>query len=60
MAGVLNAEQYRLHLTVVWSLDAASNPSALCAHEVALNVPADDSVITIVHGYSMTPRAFSS
>ena len=51
MAGVLHAEGHRLHLMVVRSLDAASNPSALGAHEVALHVPTDRAIIAIVHGH---------
>jgi hypothetical protein len=49
MAGILHAEGHRLRLMAIRSLDAASNPSALGAHEIALNVPTDHAIIAIVH-----------
>jgi hypothetical protein len=60
VAGVLHAERHRLRQAVIRPLNAASNPSALSADEVAPNVAAGQVMSEIVHGYSTTPRALSA
>jgi hypothetical protein len=50
VAGVLHAECHRLCQAVVRPLNATSNPCALGANEVALNVAAGQLMSEILHG----------